>query len=99
MRNLLTPLAQRGHVDSNHAEAVVEILPELALRHALFEVGIGGGQDPHVHALRPRLADRHDFALFEKAEQLGLDVERQVADFIQEQRAARRRIESGPAGR
>ena len=43
--------------------------------------------------LRPRLADRQHLALFEKAQQLGLDVERQVADFVEEQRAADRRAE------
>ena len=44
----------------------------------------------HVHRLRAVLADRHDLALLEKTEQLRLDVERQVADFVQEQRAAGR---------
>ena len=45
----------------------------------------------HVHLQRADFADRHDFALFEEPQQLGLHVERQVADFVEEQRAAGRR--------
>ena len=42
----------------------------------------------HVHALRPGFADRHDLALLEEPQQLRLHVERQVADLVEEQRAA-----------
>ena len=45
---------------------------------------------PHVDALRARVADRHDLALLEEAQQLGLHVDRQVADFVEEERAAGR---------
>jgi hypothetical protein len=43
--------------------------------------------DTHVDSLRLGFADRHDFLLLEKAQQLGLHVERQIADFVEEQRA------------
>ena len=99
MRDLLAPLAQRRDVDADHAEAVVQVLAELAFGDALFEVGVGGGDHAHVDALRPRLADRHDLALLEEAQQLRLHVERQVADFVEEQRAARRRAHQTRADR
>ena len=89
VRDLLAALAQRRHVDADDAQPVVQILAELAFGDALLEVGVGGGEHPHVDALRPRLADRHDLVLLEEAQQLRLDVERQVADFVEEQRAAR----------
>src|SRR5262245_44534841 len=73
--NLLASLAERGDVNANHAQPVVEILTKLALGYALLEVGIGGGEDADVDCLGPRLADRHDFALLQEAQQLRLDVQ------------------------
>ena len=67
---------------------VIQVFAELAFGDALFEVGVGRRQHAHVHGLRAVLADRHDLALLEEAQQLGLHVERQVADFVEEQRAA-----------
>src|SRR5262245_43095707 len=53
VRDLLPPFAERGDLNPDHAQAVVEILAELAFGHALFEVGICGGQDADVDRLRP----------------------------------------------
>ncbi len=89
--NLLGALAKRRHVDADHAQPVVQVLAKLALGDALFQVGVGRGDDAHVHSQRSRLADRQDLPLLEKAQQLGLHVERKVADFVEEQRPARRR--------
>ena len=50
VRNLLAPIAQRRDVDADDAEAVVQILAESALGHALLEIGVGRGQHAHVHA-------------------------------------------------
>ncbi len=90
MGNLLAPLAQRRHVDANDAEPVVQVFAELALRDALLEIRVGRRDDPDVHALRARLAKRHDFLQLEKPQQLRLDVDREVADFVEEERASRR---------
>ena len=87
MRNLFAPFAQRRHVDANHGQAVEQILAKFSFRDALFEVGVGGGQHAHVHSLRVCFADRHDLVLFEEAQQLGLHVERQVADLVEKERA------------
>lgn len=88
VRDLFASLSQRRHVDADHAETVVEIFAELAFGHALLEVGVGGRKHSHVDRLGTVFADRHDLALLEKSQQLRLDVQRQVADFIEEQRAA-----------
>ena len=85
--NFLLSIAQRRHVDSNHAEAVVQVLSKPALRHTLLQVGVGGREDPDVDPLGPRLTDRRDLALFEKPEQLRLNVKRKIADFVEKQRA------------
>ena len=91
VRDLLAPFAERRDVDADHAQPVVQILAELPFGHSLFQIGVGRGQHAHVDVLRTRVANRHDFRLLEKTQQLGLDVERQVADFVEEERAARGR--------
>ena len=88
MRDLLTPFPQRRHVDPDDAQAVEQVLAELPFRDPLLEVGVGRGDDPDVDFLRAGLADRQHLALLEESQQLRLDVERQVADFVEEQRAA-----------
>src|SRR5215475_10603079 len=88
VRNFLPALAQRRHENANHAEAIVKVLPELAFGDLLFQIGIGRGQYPHVNPLGTRLTDRHDLRLLEKPQQLRLYVNRQIADLIEEQRAA-----------
>src|SRR5688500_11401705 len=40
VRDLLATLAERRHLDANHAETVVEILAKLSLGDALLEVGV-----------------------------------------------------------
>ena len=77
-------------MDSDHAEAIEEILAKLAVGDALLEIGVCRGHDAHVHALGPRVADRQDLSLLEKSEQLRLHVKGQIADFVQEQRSADR---------
>ena len=42
---------------------------------------------------RPRAADALDLALLHRPQQLALQVEPQVADLVEEQRAARRQLE------
>ena len=59
-------------------------------RDALLEIDVGRGDDAHVDAGRPRFADRQDLPLLEEAQELRLDVERQVADLVEEDRAAGR---------
>ena len=88
VRDFLAPLAQRRHVHADDAQPVKQILAELALADAALEIGVRRRDDADVDALRPGVADRQDLALLEKPEQLRLDVERQIADFVQEQRAA-----------
>ena len=44
--------------------------------------------DPHVDLERRRAADPLELALLEDAQQLRLDRERQLADLVEEQRAA-----------
>ena len=96
-RHVLRPLAQRRQVQAHHVEPVEEVGAELALLDRLLERLGGGGDDADVHLARLAPADPADLALLEHAEQLGLQVERQVADLVEQQRALVRQLEQ--AGR
>ena len=69
-------------------EAVEEVLAEAALGDELIEVGVGGRHHPHVDVNRAGLADRQNLPGLEKPEQLRLQVQRHLADLVEEERAA-----------
>ena len=90
---VLEPLAQRRHADLDDVEPVVQVLPELAGQHLGAEVLVGRTQQPHVDRLLADGAHRPHRALLDRAQQLGLHRQRQVADLVEEQRAAVGRLE------
>ncbi len=53
----------------------------------------GGGHDAHVHLHRVRAAQAHELALLHDAQQLGLGLQGDVADLVEEQRALVRQLE------
>ena len=65
-------------------------------RARLGEVGVGGGNYPHVHAKNIGAAQPLHLALIEKAQQLGLNAQRHIADLVQKQRSRHGRCECGP---
>ncbi len=87
-RDVLAPLAQRRHVDREHGEAVEEIGPEAPLGDGGAQVAVGGGDHAHVDAVRLVRAHALDLALLQRAQQHRLQLQRQVADLVEEERAA-----------
>ncbi len=79
-------------------EPVVEVLAESSGRHLRVEVAVRRRHDPRVHGQQAGRADPGHMALLEHAEQLGLRRERQLADLIEEQRAALGRLERALPG-
>ena len=80
--------AQRRQLDVDHVDAVVEVLAKAAFLDRGFEIAIGGGDDADVERHLGVPADRPDRPLLEGAQQLGLQPEREVADLVEEERAA-----------
>jgi hypothetical protein len=54
----------------------------LALFDQSGEIGVGGDDHPRVHADGFRAAQPLELALLEHAQQLGLQAERQVSNFV-----------------
>ena len=81
-------LAQRRDQQGDHIDAVIEVGAEIAARHRLFEVAVGGADDAHVNFQGLRAADALELAFLQHAQQLGLERGGDFADFVQKQRAA-----------
>src|SRR5262249_44767058 len=78
-------------------QTIVEVAPERTVDDGVLEVAVGRRDQPHVHPQRAGPADALERLLLEDAEQLGLQLERQVADLVEEERAAVRELEAGDA--
>src|SRR5690606_24579862 len=87
-RYLRPPFAKRGNAKPNNVKPVEKIFAECAVGDALLERHIGRGDDAYIDLDRALFADRLDLALLQKPEELWLNVERQVADLVEEKRSA-----------
>ena len=46
--NILLPFSQRGKVDTNDIDAIIEILSEIAILQLLLELAISGGDHANI---------------------------------------------------
>ena len=73
----------------NHVQPIEEIGAKGALLNHLLEILVRRGDDSHVDRRRAAAAAQSlNLLLLERSEQFGLQFQRQIADFVQEQRAA-----------
>src|SRR4051812_820597 len=86
--------AQRRDEHREHVEAIVEILAERAGGNRPLEILVGRGDQPDVRLHRLGTADAVELALLQDAQQFHLGGEVDVADLVQEQRAAVGELES-----
>ena len=84
--------ASGGTVTRNPASRANRSWRKLLCDHVV-EVAVGRGDHAEIDLDGARAADRHDLALLQHAEQCGLRARRQVADLVEEQRAAVRRAD------
>ena len=84
-RDVLAPLAQRRHVDVDHVDPVVEVLPEQPLGHHLRQGPVRGRDHAHVDAAADAVgADLLQLARLEEAQQHALHAEAHLADLVEE---------------
>src|SRR6185437_3768321 len=86
--NIALAFAQGWQLDLDDVEAEEQVLAESALANGRLEIAIGGGDDACGEGHAVRGSDWLDLLFLEGAEQLRLQVYGQVADFVQEERAA-----------
>ena len=77
-----------GQVDLERVDPEEEVLAELLGLDHLAEVAVGRAEDADVDPERVVLADAADLARLQEPEQLDLDALVQLADLVEEERAA-----------
>ena len=97
-QDVVAALGQRRQAQLDHVEAVVEVLAEAAVADHRGDVGVGGADDTHRDLARAAGTQALELAALQHAQQLGLARQRQVADLVEEQRAAVGRFEASLAG-
>src|SRR5206468_9091779 len=83
-RNVLESLAKRRQAERHHLEPLVEILPEPAGAHLLGEIAVGGRKNAGADRNASDATHALDLTLLQDAQQLGLQVLRQLADLVEE---------------
>src|SRR6266542_4289750 len=87
-RDVFQTLAQWRHSDRKHEDPVIQVLPERTFLDERFEIAVCRDDDACVDDDRPLATDAFQFAFLQQPEQLGLHLDRHVADFVEEQRTA-----------
>src|SRR6185437_4475891 len=86
--NVLHAFVQRRQGNSDDAQAIKKVFAKFLFLDGEFEVTVGGGEDAHVGGNEFVSADTLKTFFLQDAQQLGLGVGGEIADFIQKNRAA-----------
>ena len=86
-RDILPAVPQRGQIDIDDIQAVVEIFAEFLLFHHLAQIRVGGRQDTNIHLDHFVGAERGEFLLLNNSQQFGLRLGADGAHFIEENSA------------
>lgn len=87
-QDVIAAFSQWGNRHRIDRQPVIQIGPECAVAHALAQVAVGGGDHPRVDMAWVVGAKPLDFAVLQRAQQLGLHREGQLAHLVEKQRAA-----------
>ena len=96
-RDVGASLTQWRYDEREHRESVIEILTKADDSTSSAEVAVGRRDDANVHTDRARRADARHLALLENAEQPLLYTGAHLADFVEKDRSAVRRLEHARA--
>ncbi len=96
---LVAAVAQQRQMQGDAVEAIVQVFAEFAVRDHLADIAVRRADDVQIDWNRLIAAERHDFALLDHAQQPGLQHQRHVADFVEEQGAAAGLQDLARAGR
>src|SRR5215470_14010195 len=98
-RNVFATFAQRRQCDRKDIEAVIEIRAKLSITHGLLEIAVCGRDDAHVDLQRVTSSDAFKLTFFQHAQQLGLQIEWELSDFIEKDRSVVGDLEASHAAR
>ena len=87
-RDVALDFAQRGQGDGGDGDPIVEIGPELAGVHLLFQLSVGGRDEAQADLDLVGAAEPAKAPALEEIEQLGLHLRAELRDFVEEQGTA-----------
>ena len=85
---------KRRKGDGKNMQPVKQIRPKPAFLDHRRKIAVGGGHNANVHPNGARAAEPLEFLLLQHAQQLGLQFQRHVADFVQKQRSLMRQLKA-----
>jgi hypothetical protein len=98
-QDLAAALAQRRNGQRDAVQPVVQVLPESPRCDLRLQIAVRGRDEAHVDRTRLDAADALDLLRLDHAQQRRLQLGRHVADLVEEDRAAGRRLQSPPSPR
>src|SRR5260370_42289346 len=84
----LAALAQRRDKDRRGVQPVVKVVAKLTRFYHRAQIAIGRRDQPYINLIAIRRADRLHVVSLDRAQQLGLQLERQFRDLVEKQSAA-----------
>jgi hypothetical protein len=94
---VVRPLAERRYSHFDDVDAIQKVLPESILKNQRREVAMRRRHDSHIDGHRRQCAQRVNFLLLEHTQQLSLKGWRHVADLVEKNGPAMRRLKQpGP---
>jgi hypothetical protein len=84
-RNVFASISQGRECDRKYVQAIVQIAAKFSAPHHSLEVLVSRGYQTHVDAMRAPAPEPFEFLFLQNAEEFGLQRERYVSDFIEEQ--------------
>src|SRR5690606_14502844 len=88
LEHVVPAIAERGDLDLEHIEPIVEVLAEPARGDRSLEIGVRGREHPNIAAQRLAAADPLEAALLQDPQELDLGLGPELTDLVQEDRAA-----------
>lgn len=86
--HIAAALPQRGQVQGDDVETVVEVFTKAPGRYFGFQIAVGGRHNAHVHFFAARAAHPLDFLFLQHPQNLYLQAQIHLAYFVQKNRAA-----------
>ena len=85
--DVFAAVSKRRELQLDGVQPVEQVFAEVTSGHRLAEVGVGGGDDAHIHVPHLRGADPLNLPALEHAQEPGLLSQRNVGDLIEKQGA------------
>src|SRR5207247_9650376 len=93
-RDIFRPIPQGRRENGKNIEAIIEIAAKLVCGDHVGKIAVGRGDQPDVRPDRPRAAQPFKFLFLQNSQQLRLQLEGNVADFVQKKRALMRQLKA-----